>query len=127
MMKKFAIFVALMVTCTYLAIAVENTLRSCEETQETYVCKRCDGTGLEPSMTRTCQSCNGRGKVTESNYCGTCNGSGTVTDKYGDRVTCPTCNGQRMFIKEFQCGSCGGRGETRMTCMGCHGSGKVNR
>lgn len=126
-MKKIVIFTIIMAACTYAAVAVENTINNNADTQETYVCKRCDGTGLEPNLTKTCPSCNGSKKQTKSHYCSECNGSGTVIDKYGDRVTCPSCKGQRMVIEESQCTTCGGTGSVRMTCTSCHGSKVVNR
>ncbi|MBD5191500.1 MAG: hypothetical protein HDS88_01270 [Bacteroidales bacterium] len=96
------------------------------ESGETYVCKRCDGTGYEPSMTKNCPYCT-RGRVKHFRDCEKCYGSGYTTNKYGDKEKCYNCDGTGKKHVDEQCAYCNGTGSVRMTCMQCKGSGTVNR
>lgn len=68
-----------------------------------------------------CDSCNGTGAETESDFetCGTCNGAGEVRQvsrtMFGQFVNvqpCPTCSGEGRIIKN-KCTACGGEGRNR--------------
>lgn len=94
-------------------------------TDEMYVCQRCNGSGKD--LTRTCQSCQGKGTTTSLHDCYTCGGAGTVKDIYGNDVRCTACDGTGKKIEQGTCPTCGGSGSVRMDCMVCHGTGQVNR
>lgn len=127
-MKKIIFFVFMFSVVTISLNAAEHK-KSCQspaDTQEQYVCQRCDGTGYE-NMTRTCQTCSGRGSYTKMRTCSACNGSCKERDKNGNYVSCSSCDGTGHIIDYHTCSSCNGTGETRMTCFNCHGTGYVNR
>ena len=88
-----------------------------------YDCKRCDGDGVW--MTRDCQSCRGKGNVTEILNCPRCDGKGYIRDKYGDQQTCPNCDGSKKVLNEKVCPSCNGRCQEDIRCTACNGTGKV--
>ena len=127
-MKKFLILTMLVLTGTFMAIALNSNVKtdSSTATQETYDCKRCGGTGIDP-MTQTCPVCKGAKKGTVSKWCEPCSGSGVVKDRFGDDVTCPTCKGQKMMISVVECETCHGTGTAEMKCMSCKGAKKVTR
>lgn len=93
---------------------------------ETYVCKRCDGTGYEPSITKGCPYCN-RGRVQHFRNCEVCYGEGFQIDKYGDKQKCRNCDGTGKLYVEEICAYCNGTGAVKMTCMTCHGTGSVQK
>lgn len=92
----------------------------------TYVCKRCDGSGYEPSMTKACPYCN-RGRVQHYRNCEVCRGEGYSTDRYGDKQKCTNCDGTGKKYVDETCAYCDGTGSVRMKCMTCHGSGTVEK
>lgn len=68
-----------------------------------------------------CDSCNGTGAETDSDFmtCDTCSGSGeyrqvskTVFGSFVNVQPCPTCNGEGRTIKS-KCGKCSGEGRVR--------------
>ena len=94
----------------------------------------------ESRVTKTCHTCNGKGKVT----CPECRGSGKVKKKRSVEKTCGSCGGRGSFTStstESYWGypgsqikyNCGGDGRIYMTetkththtCSTCKGSGKV--
>lgn len=131
-MKKiiFFAFVLSVVTISLNAAEHKESCQSPADTQEQYVCQRCDGSGYE-NMTRKCQTFSGRGSYSKMRTCSACNGSGSrkERDKYGNNVSvsCSSCDGTGHIIDYHTCSSCNGTGETRMTCFSCHGTGYVNR
>ena len=81
-------------------------------------CSSCGGRGINSSDSRSCQSCNGRGKC----RCGNCNGRGERecgTCSGNRKVKCSGCSGSGTVL----CGSCCGRGYN--TCPPCEGVGKI--
>lgn len=129
-MKKFVLFILLSVfAICVMAVSVqtESEVNNATNSSETYVCKKCDGSGIDPIVTRNCSRCNGKKKLSELTYCNHCNGKGTIVDKYGDTVTCTSCGGRKAFYREYVCPDCGGSGSEKMTCMSCRGKGTVDR
>jgi DnaJ-class molecular chaperone len=88
-----------------------------------YDCKRCNGTGFW--ATRDCQSCRGKGTITEIVNCPRCDGKGYIRDRYGDQQTCPNCDGSKKILNEKTCPTCNGSREEKMRCPNCDGTGKV--
>lgn len=112
--------------CVASSSTHNTSVKSPLDSQEQYVCKRCDGSGYE-NMTQTCPSCQGYGETKQSHDCSTCNGTGYITDKYGDQVKCSTCYGAGRTISINTCYNCSGTGSVKMKCRNCNGTGYVNR
>lgn len=125
-MKKL-FFVALI--CSIFCCVATTSVYATEcdsHSRETYVCKRCDGSGYEPTMVKGCPYCN-RGRVQHFRDCEKCWGKGSITNKYGDPEKCYNCDGTGKKYVDETCAYCNGTGSVKMTCMGCNGSGTVEK
>ena len=125
-MKKY-FFIALIFSFIFTLFSIEvGAHGNNSKSGETYTCKRCDGTGYEPSMTKNCPYCN-RGRVQHFRDCEKCHGDGYTINKYGDKEKCYNCDGTgKKYVDEI-CSYCNGTGSVKMTCTQCHGSGTVNK
>lgn len=113
------------IVCCALTISAHTT-ESDSGSSETYVCKRCDGSGYEPTITKACPYCT-RGRVKHFCNCNVCRGNGYTINKYGDREKCNNCDGTGKLYVDEECAYCHGTGSVKMQCMACHGTGTVNK
>lgn len=86
------------------------------------ICFKCNGTGQK---TLPCRLCAGSGVVhLSAKSCNRCNGSGKING-----AACRKCagSGQYMPAKDAQCRKCNGSGTFSVTCNKCGGSGTYSR
>ncbi|MBR3608278.1 MAG: hypothetical protein IKL50_00125 [Bacteroidales bacterium] len=116
-MKK--VLMSLFVICITLSFYAFNEY-------ESYDCKRCNGSGVCP-LDYPCSKCHGTKQLRELKDCPKCDGSGYEVDRFGDKSKCSRCWGAKKEFVYTPCNYCLGTGIEKRDCMGCNGTGKVNR
>lgn len=127
-MKKVVLIVSFILSLSLCGFTMSTDIQAVQKAQmsDRYVCKRCNGSGVEPQEF-ACSKCNGRGETSSIMNCPRCNGVGTVKDRYGDDQRCPECDGAKKILRKSTCHKCYGSGTEKRACWSCKGSGYVEK